>query len=73
MKTIISLFVLSCASTVAFAQQPAPSPSQRVVQRTTYRHRIPKWPAVSSANASALAKAEAPADYLIGDAKVDVT
>src|SRR5947209_14287270 len=73
MKTIISLFVLSCASTVAFAQQPAPSPSQPVVQRTAYRHRIPKRPAVSSANATSPAKAEAQADYLMGDAKVDVT
>src|SRR5947209_2393465 len=73
MKTIISLFVLSCASTVAFAQQPAPSPSQPVVQRTAYRHRIPKRPAVSSAKATSPAKAEAQADYLMGDAKVDVT
>src|SRR5947209_19886810 len=73
MKTIISLFVLSCASTVAFAQQPAPSPSQPVVQRTAYRHRIPKRPAVSSANATSPAKAEAQADYLMGDARVDVT
>src|SRR5437588_8848698 len=73
MKIIISLFVLSCASTVAFGQQPAPSPSQPVVQRTAYRHRIPKRPVVSSANARPPAKAEAPADYLMGDAKVDVT
>src|SRR5881398_2577967 len=73
MKTIISLFVLSCASTVALAQQPAPSPSQPVVHHTAYRHRIPKRPAVSSAKATSPAKAEAPADYLMGDAKVDVT
>src|SRR2546430_16803703 len=73
MKTIISLFVLSCASTVAFAQQPAPSPRQPVVQRTAYRHRIPKRPAVSSANGTSPAKAAALADFLMGDAKVDVT
>ncbi len=73
MKTIISLFVLSCASTLAFAQQLAPSPSQPVVQRTAYRHRIPKRPAVPSAKATLPAKTEAPADYLMGDAKVDVT
>jgi len=56
---------------VTVAQQPTPSPSQPIVHPTVNRHRIPRRPAISSSNAPV--KSDALADYLIGDAKVDVT
>lgn len=69
MKTIVALLILVCAVTVGAAQQPTPSPAQPPIKRTSYRHRISQRPA----SASVPSKPEAAADYLIGDAKVDVT
>src|SRR5689334_2722231 len=71
MKTLVALLLLVCPAAGAYAQQPSPTPVQQPVKRTTYRHRIPQKPA--RAVASAPTKAEGVADYLIGDAKVDVT
>jgi hypothetical protein len=71
MKTLVALLLLVCPTAVAYAQQPSPTPVQPPVKRTTYRHRIAQKTA--RLVASAPTKAEAVADYLIGDAKVDVT
>lgn len=69
MKTLVALLLLVCPTAVAYAQQPSPTPAQPPVKRTTYRHRMPQKPA----RAAASAPTNAEADYLIGDAKVDVT
>jgi hypothetical protein len=71
MKTIVALLILVCAATVGGAQQPTPSPARPAVKRSSYHQRVPKRPA--NASASAAAKPEPAVDYLIGDAKVDVT
>src|SRR5437764_2392527 len=71
MKTIVALLKLVCASAVGLAQQSTPSPAQSAVKRASYRHRVPKR--VIKASMPASAKPEVAADYLIGDAKVDVT
>src|SRR5437764_14500778 len=71
MKTIVALLKLVCASAVGLAQQSTPSPAQPAVKRASYRHRVPKR--VINASMPASSKPEVAADYLIGDAKVDVT
>src|SRR5438132_5183745 len=71
MKTIVALLILVCASAVGVAQQSTPSPAQSAVKRASYRHPIPKR--VINASMPASSKPEVAADYLIGDAKVDVT
>jgi hypothetical protein len=71
MKTIVALLLLVCPAVVAVGQQPSASPAQQSVRPATYRRRIPQKPARTAA--SAPTKGESVADYLIGDAKVDVT
>ena len=71
MKIIVALLILVCASAVGVAQQSTSSPAQSAVKRASYRHRVPKR--VINASMPASSKPEVAADYLIGEAKVDVT
>lgn len=73
MKTIAALFLLVCAVTLALAQQPTPTASQTNPVRTGYRHRPPKRRVVPPPNSASQGKPEAAVDFLVGDAKVEVT
>jgi hypothetical protein len=69
MKTAIALLLFVCAPVIAWAQQPtptvSPTPSPAVL-----RHRRPNSRVVSNP----IARAQEPlTDYLIGDAKVDIS
>jgi len=71
MKTLFALLIWSCACATSLAQQPTPSPSPSTVRRTVYRHwprRIQPPPIVDIS-----AKREPGADFLVGEAQVEVT
>src|SRR5712692_10461215 len=72
MRTILSVFVLLCASAAASAQQPTPSPSKPQVQRQCCIHRLPKRAAKARTNTPA-PSTPASLDFFVGEAKVDVT
>src|SRR5438876_1180109 len=72
MRTILSVFVLLCASAAASAQQPTPSPSKPQVQRQCCNHRLPRRAAGARTNTPAPSP-PASLDFFVGEAKVDVT
>jgi hypothetical protein len=71
MKTIISLIILLCASVAVTAQQPVPSPNQPGVQPRCCVRRFPKR--VLNRAAATATTQQAPSDFFVGEAKVDVT
>src|SRR5437016_7590454 len=68
MKTINSLLLLICASTVLMAQQPTATPA-KTVPRPTRAHRVRK-PSVSETPNSA---PKISSDFFVGEARIDVT
>src|SRR5258705_13520529 len=69
MKTLNTLLLLLCGSTVLFAQQPTATPIQRLERCRTCIHRNLK-PAPSP---TSTARAQPSVDFFVGEAKVDVT
>src|SRR3989442_6044343 len=73
MRTILSVFVLLCASAAASAQQPTPSPSKPQVQRQCCIHRLPRRAATATPTNTPTSSPPASSDFFVGEAKVDVT
>src|SRR5713101_6379283 len=73
MRTILSVFVLLCASAAASAQQPTPSPSKPQVQRQCCIHRLPRRAATATPTNTSTPSPPASSDFFVGEAKVDVT
>jgi hypothetical protein len=71
MRTILSLFVLLCASAAASAQQPTPSPGKPQVQRQCCIRRLPRRAATATPTNTPAPSAAS--DFFVGEAKVDVT
>jgi hypothetical protein len=69
MKTLNTLLLLLCGSTVLFAQQPTATPIQRLARCRTCIHRNLK----SAPSPTSTATAQPSVDFFVGEAKVDVT
>jgi hypothetical protein len=73
MRTILSLFVVLCASAAASAQQPSPSPNKPQVKRQCCIHRSPRRaPGAATTTNTPAPSTPASLDFFVGEAKVDV-
>jgi len=68
MKTIKSLFLLLCASTLSMAQQPATTPV-KTIPRPTRAHRVLKRSVSETPNSAP----KVSSDFFVGEARIDVT
>ena len=72
MKFILSLTIVLCSAVGLFAQQPTPTPTvaKPLVQRRCCGQRLPKRVVPTALTTQ---PTQAPPDFFVGDAKVDVT
>ena len=73
MKRIIALLIPLCASFAVFAQQPSPSPAKPPAEKRCCVHRFPKRVMTNAPPTASAATTQAPSDFFVGEAKVDVT
>lgn len=73
MKRIIAVLIPLCASVAALAQQPSASPAKPAAEKLCCVHRFPKRVVTNAAPTASAAMTQAPSDFFVGEAKVDVT